>query len=291
MLLLLAAAACVRGATFYITITGLGGEPEYEQRFAGWAKEIDKTLRDAGGDARVETLIAPTREKMRAALAACAHDAKPDDALVVMMIGHGTYDGVEYKFNLPGPDLGAEELAGLLNRVRATRQLVVNMTSASGASIEALRKPGRIVMAATRSGTEKNATIFARYWVEALRDPAADVDKNETVSALEAFHYAEHKTANFFTAEKRLATEHAMMDDGGKVESSPAQVFPLVRFGRTGAASRDPAKLKLLAAKEDLEQRIDRLKYQKAAIAPEEYKKQLAALLIELAKTQEELDK
>ena len=41
---------------------------------------------------------------------------------------------------------------------------------------------------------EKNATVFGRYWVEALRDPAADVDKNETISALEAFQYAEKKT-------------------------------------------------------------------------------------------------
>ena len=34
-----------------------------------------------------------------------ASTAKPDDALVLMLIGHGTYDGVEYKFNIPGPIL------------------------------------------------------------------------------------------------------------------------------------------------------------------------------------------
>ena len=29
--------------------------------------------------------------------------AKPtDDAVVLMLIGHGTYDGVDYKFNIPG---------------------------------------------------------------------------------------------------------------------------------------------------------------------------------------------
>lgn len=291
VLLLLWAAACAPAATFYITVTGLGGEPDYEQRFAGWAKEIDKSLRDAGGDARVETLVAPAREKVRATLVAVARDARAEDALVVMLIGHGTYDGLDYKFNLPGPDLSATELAGLLDRVRATRQLLVNMTSASGGALDALRKPGRIVISATKSGTEKNATVFARYWVEALRDPAADTDKNETVSALEAFRYAQHKTGAFYESEKRLATEHAVLDEGGKPEASLAAVFPVVRFGRTGAASRDPAKLKLLAAKEDLEQRIDRLKYQKAAMPPEEYKKQLAALLIELARTQEELDK
>ena len=50
-----------------------------------------------------------------------------------------------------------------------------------------------MVITATKTGTEKNATVFARYWVEALRDPAADTDKNETISALEAFRYAERK--------------------------------------------------------------------------------------------------
>ncbi|HWQ53123.1 MAG TPA: hypothetical protein VN442_05525 [Bryobacteraceae bacterium] len=280
--LVLAAAGWLGGATHYVTITGLGGEPDYEQRFAGWGKDIGKALE---GEARVRTLIAPGRDHVRAAFEEVAREAKPDDALVVMLIGHGTFDGLEYKFNLPGRDLSAAELAGMLDRVPAARQLVVNMTSASGGSLAALAKPQRMVIAATKSGTEKNATVFARYWAEALRDPAADTDKNETVSALEAFQYAERKTKAFYETEKRIATEHAVLEDKG------AAAFPLLRLGANAAASRDPAKMGLLAKKEELEQRIDRLKYQKAAIPADEYKKQLMALLLELARTQEELDK
>ncbi len=130
-----------------------------------------------------------------------------------MMIGHGTFDGVEYKFNLPGPDISGTELAALLNRIPASRQLVVDMTSASGGATPALKKENRTVITATKSGSEKNATLFARYWVEALRDPAADTDKNEVVSALEAFQYAQTKTAQFFTEQKRLATEHPQLED------------------------------------------------------------------------------
>ena len=181
--LLRAAAAAAHATTFYLTIAGLGGEPDYEQRFKMWADDIDGSLKKAGGDANVITLPAPTpRADPRAASPRLAKQAKPDDALVLMLIGHGTFDGADYKFNLPGPDLTGAELASLLDHVPATRQLVVNMTSASGGSIESLRKPNRVVITATKTGTEKNATVFARYWVEALRDPAADTDKNETIS-------------------------------------------------------------------------------------------------------------
>jgi hypothetical protein len=57
------------------------------------------------------------------------------------------------------------------------------------------------------------------------------------------------------------------------------------------AALKDPAKRALIAKKEDLEQQIDKLKYEKAAMPTPEYKKQLTALLLELAKVQAELDK
>src|SRR6202007_1885478 len=108
------------------------------------------------------------------------------------------------------------DLAALLDHVPATRQLVVNMTSSSGGSLSFLQKKSRIVIAATKTGTEKNATVFARYWAEALREPAADADKNESVSALEAFRYASQKTKEFFETAKRLETEHSVIEDTGK---------------------------------------------------------------------------
>jgi hypothetical protein len=301
LLTLLLTAASLPATTYYLTVTGLGGEPDYEQHFAMWAKDIDKVLKPVP-DTRVETLINATREQVRSALDRVAKEAKPQDAFVLMIIGHGSYDGYEYKINLPGPDLSASELATLLDRIPATRQLVVDMTSSSGGAIEALRKPNRVIIAATKNGTEKNATIFARYWVEALGDPAADSDKNDVVSALEAFRFADKKTVAFYEQQNRLATEHAVLEDTGKGEGvrapSPengegmlAAQFPLLRIGAEAAAAKDPAKLQLLARKEELEQQIDKLKYDKATFPPDEYKKQLATLLMQLALTQEALDK
>ena len=302
--ILLCLAPNIHAATYYLTIAGLGGEPDYEQRFAMWGGEIEAILKSAGTDAKVETLRGPsaTRANVRAAFEKIAGQAKPEDALVVMLIGHGSYDGVEYKINLPGPDLSATELAALLDRVPAARQLVVNMTSASGGAIGVLRKPNRVIITATKTGTERNATVFPRFWVEALRDPAADSDKNETISALEAFHYAERKVAEYYESQKRLATEHPLLEDTGNgtgvrtpsaenSEGLRASAFPLVRLGAAKSIAGSPEKRKLFEKKGELEQQIDELKYNKATMAPDQYRKRLTALLLELAKTQEELDK
>jgi len=286
---LAAAAHPAFASTYLLTVAGLGGEPDYEQRFTMLANDTDKILHTGGQTDRVvQTLKGAdaTRAKMEAALNKIASDAKPQDAFVLMLIGHGTFDGAEYKFNLPGPDISATELAALLNKIPAGRQLVVDMTSASGGAVNAFKRNNRTVITATKSGMEKNATVFARYWVEALRDPAADVDKNETISALEAFNYAEKKTSQFYTEQKRLATEHPQVDD-----QQHAAAFPLLKFGAASAEVTDPAKRALIAKKEDVENRIDALKYQKSLMAPEDYRKQLTGLLIELAKAQEAIDK
>jgi len=297
------AALPAQASVYYVTIAGLGGEPDYEQRFSAAAKDLDKVFKASSG-AHVYTLTGSqaTRARLTETMAAVAREAKPEDDFVLTLIGHGSFDGVEYKFNLVGPDVSAADLAAMCDRVPARRQLIVNTTSASGGSVAALERPGRGVIAATKTGTEKNATVFARYWVEALQDPTADVDKSESISAMEAFQYADRKTAAFYESQKRLATEHAVFEDTGHgeaVRASAAQgregalmsSMTVVRIGASQAAMNDPAKRELLAKKEELEQQIDMLKYQKAAMDPAEYKKQLTDALLQLATVQGELEK
>jgi hypothetical protein len=293
-----------QAAPYYVTVAGLGGEPDYEQRFTALAKDLDKIFKAAASDAHVYTLTGgdSTKARLTDTLGQIARDVKADDEFILILIGHGSYDGEVYKLNLPGPDISGEDLALLCDRIPAKRQLIVNTTSASGGSIGALQKPGRIVIAATKTGTEKNATVFARYWVDALRDGTADVDKNEAISALEAFQFADRKTAEFYTSQKRLATEHAVIEDTGKKEGvraasaengegSLAASFILLRIGAAQKAANDPAKRALLDKKEELERKIDLLKYQKAAMSADDYKKQLSDALLQLARVQEDLDK
>jgi hypothetical protein len=293
-----------RAGIYYVTVSGLGGEPDYEQRFTAMANDLDKLLKASGSEAHVYTLSGAqaTRGQMTETLGQVAKQAKPEDDFVLILIGHGSFDGVEYKFNLVGPDISGAELASLCDHIPSRRQLIVNTTSASGGSIGALEKPGRAVIAATKTGTEKNATVFARYWVEALHDPTADLDKNDAISALEAFEYADRKTAAFYDSQKRLATEHAVFEDTGKGQPVRAAAtetgeghllatFTVLRIGAAQLAANDPAKRDLLAKKEELEQKIDTLKYEKAAMEQEDYKKQLTEALLELARVQGELDK
>jgi hypothetical protein len=302
--LLLAMAMGMPAATYYVTIAGIGGVPEYETQFEKWAQDLDHQLKTNGPETHVTTLSGNNarREEISQTLNKLAKEIQPGDSFGLFLIGHGTFDGTDYKFNIPGPDITANELAALLNAISARRQLVVNMTSCSGASLAVLARKDRIVITATKSGTEKNAPVFARYWIDALRDPAADADKNGTVSALEAFRYADKKTAAYFESEKLLATEHAMITDSGKAigvrEAKPengqgllAASFLIMRPQAEAAKSAAPGKQRLVSKKEDLEAQIDRLKYEKAAMEEADYKKQLTALLLELARTQAEIDK
>jgi len=302
-LILLCACLSVRAANYFVTVAGLGGDPDYEKQFAKWAQDLDREL-NTGPETHVITLsgTAATKQQVEQTLDKVAAESSATDSFALFLIGHGSFDGTDYKMNLPGPDMTGAELAKALNKIPARRQLVVNMTSCSGASFTALAKKDRIVISATKSGTEKNAPVFARYWVDALHDPAADTDKNGSISALEAFRYADRKTVAYFETEKLLATEHALItdtaSDKGVRDPKPengqgllAAAFVLIRAKSEGAKALTPEKQRLVSKKEDLEAKIDRLKYEKAAMEEGEYKQQLTVLLLELARTQAEIDK
>jgi hypothetical protein len=303
IIILAAFALAARADTYFVTVAGLGGETEFENRFAGWANDLDKILK-AEPSARVETLSGAnaTKANVEAKLRAIATQAKADDQVVLMLIGHGTWDDRDYKFALPGPDISAAEIGTLLDKIPA-RELVVDMTTSSGGSIPFLQKPKRAIITATKSGTEKSSVVvFTRYWIEALRDPAADADKNDIISALEAFKYAEAKTSKFFETENRLATEHALLEDTGKGEGTKepkaengeglaASRMALIHLGAVASIVKDPKKLDLLKKKEEIDGKLDELRYQKAAMDPREYRTQLQQLMVQMAETQAELDK
>ncbi len=304
LLLLCLLCGSAQARSVYLVVVGIPGEDDYRVRFEGWAQQVSGGLSKAPGAPLVRVVGAKggaTRKDLDAAVEDAARTAEPGDTFTLILIGHGSFDGKDYKFNLKGPDISSTQLAVLLDRVRAERQLVVNTTSCSGGSIAALVKPKRVVVTATRSGSQKNATIFGRYFADAFSDVDADNDKNQVISALEAFQYAQRRTTEYFEQEKRIATENSVLNDigsGGGVRDPGsdngqgllAAAFPMLRLG-TGSEAAAPAKAGLLQRKEELELQIDRLKYEKQSLAPADYRQRMNALLLMLARTQAEIDK
>ena len=156
-----------------------------------------------------------TKEEIQKVFETFARTATPDDLVFVTLIGHGSYDGTDAKFNLPGPDISAKEFGALLRRLPTRQVVFVDTSSASGPFIDELSGPGRTIVTATRNGAERYATLFGGFFVDALTSEAADADKNKRVSVLEAFKYAKGEVTRAYEREGLLATEHALLDDSG----------------------------------------------------------------------------
>lgn len=282
------AAMSAQAATHTLIVSGLGGEPQYEQRFAQQAEEIAAVARSLAEDpAHVVKLSGEqaTREAIRRELKALVERVGEDDTVTIVLIGHGTYDGEEYRFNIPGPDITGSELQRLLGQLRAREQLIVNTTSASGATIDKWTQPGRVVITATKSGGERTATRFAQYWAEALKGGDADTNKDDIVTASEAFEYASRQVEAAFKADVALATEHARME-GGEI----AGALTVARLGRAAIPATDPEVRALLAQRAALEKDLEAVKQQRAALDENAYYDALEDVLVKFARLQREID-
>ena len=164
----------------------------------------------------VTLLSASSPPRVQKAFADLAARVKADEAVVVLLIGHGSFDGTKGAFNLPGPDPTVAEWSALLGKLPSQRVAFINTSSSSGAFLPAILAPGRVVVTATKTGGERNETLFPEYFVAAFGDPAADSDRNGHVSIAEAFEYAKAKVVDAFKQKGNLLTEHAVMDDGGE---------------------------------------------------------------------------
>ena len=285
--LTLLAPSLATAASFTFIVAGLGGEPEYEQRFREQATAIAEAAeKAAGAPGRVVVLAGDQvrRDSVRREFTAFAEKVKPDDSATVVLIGHGTYDGEDYRFNVPGADLTGADLRQLFDRLTAKQQLIVNATSASGATIDLWQRPERVIITATKSGGERTATRFAQYWVQAVTSDAADVNKDETVTAAEAFDFANRQVAASYKSEVALATEHA------RIEGEQTATFAVAHIGGSALSGADPEVAALLAQRGQIEHDLDGVKERKAALGQDEYYDALEGVLVRLALLQKQID-
>jgi hypothetical protein len=272
--------------THLLVVTGVPGDDEHAKKFDTWANTfIDAAKKkDAVADANITYLSGTAANKagVEKAFADLSSRVKPSDAVVVLLIGHGSFNGTQAAFNLPGPDLTAEEWAKLLGRLPSPHVAFVNTSSSSGAFLPAVAAPGRVVVTATKTGGERNETQFAEYFVAAFADPAADRDRNGHVSIAEAFEYAKAKVVQAFQQKGLLLTEHATIDDGGGLAST--MFLGIGRAEATLAAdTSDPAVKKLVDEKDAIDREIAALKLRKNGMDEAQYDAAMEKLLTELA--------
>jgi hypothetical protein len=287
-------------------VVGHPGYPEYRELYGKWAADLVDAaterfgvprehvhyLTDRIDDDPTRATGRSTREEVHKAFEKLA-TAGPDELVLIVLIGHGTFDGREAKFNLPGPDMTPADFAALVRRLASQRVVFVNTASASGPFIEALAGPGRTVITATRSGRESFATIFGGYFVDALTGDAADTDKNGRVSFLEAFEYARREVETAYERQGILLTEHALLEDAGGKEGTATptadgavgRTAALLSLGspEADALPADPALRALYEERRALERRVESLRLMKDGMEPQRYARDLEQVLTELA--------
>ena len=303
--LLLGASAHAEGnaerASVIIAVSA-GGEEQYADTFAKWAAHWQAAC-EAGGAKRVTIGLDKAGQADRMQLQA-ALDAEPRESaqeLWLVLLGHGTADAKDAKFNLRGDDVSVSEIAAWLKPFQRP-VIVVCAFSASGAWLKPLAAPGRVIVAATKSGSENNYTRFGGFLSQAIADPAADIDKDGETSLLEAWLTAARKTADFYKDEGRIATEHSLLEDNGDGLGTPPDWFSGVRAvkkGRDGAApdGRRAAQIHLVrsaaeraltaeqrAGRDTLERDLAALRERKAGMQEDDYLRELEALLLKIAR-------
>ena len=298
MLLCLGAApAAFAQSSHLLIVVGLAGDPEHGELFKKWGTALAQTATEKLALPKENVALladaGATREEIVKAFAALAAKAGAEDTVFVVLFGHGTFAANVAKFNLPGPDMTPKDFEPLLARLKSRRVVVVDTASASGPFVEALSGPGRVIVAATRNGDEKFATLFGGPFVEAFSAEAADADRDGKVSILEAFDFARRAVAASYQREGLLPTEHAILDDNGDHQGSmepgqqaaDGQSAAVLSLGsmRQQALPADEKVRALYVERSLIERRIDSLKLLKSGMEPEKYAAELEKLATELA--------
>lgn len=275
-----------QAASTVVIVEGLGGEPRYATEFADQVAALSAAARTLSPEPALRVFAAEeaSREEILAYFAELAESVQGNDQLIVYLVGHGSYDDQEYKFNIAGPDLTAEDILGAMRGIPSVNQLLVNTSSASGAGAELWADERRVVITATRSGVERHATRFGIRFAAALANDSADLDKNRIVTAQEAFDYAARAVADFYESAGQLATEHP------KLSGDRAARISLARLGTQRQDSGDARLRELNSLRDDINGRIEALRLRRDGMPAADYQQELLEVMLELAEAEEAIE-
>ena len=293
---LLVGRAAAAQDTRLLVIAGVGGDDEHTAQFHKLAGRVVDGMKKAGlPDADITYLAdAPeqdaahkparsTRENVVKAFADITAKSKPGDEVFVLLIGHGSFDGRLAAFNLPGPDMTADDFGVLLDKLANERVIFVDTSESSGPFVDALKKSGRTIITATKTGGERNEARFAEYFIDALTTDEADRDRNGRVSVGEAFDFAQTKVKQAYEKEGHIQTEHAVLEDGNAGKLAATLYLAPDKSKALLAQTTDPAMRALLEEQAAINRGIEALRLKKDGMDPAEYDQQLEKLLTDLA--------
>jgi len=298
------------GRRFLLVISGLGGEAYYSELFRRWSLDLLEIAHRHYGidDGQTTYLTEPfdnaddgvdglsRKSAILTAIADLESRSSSGDKVLILLVGHGTAQGRDVRFNLPGPDLSPRELADALTVLKDRRLAVVNTTPSSGPFIQSLSSEGRVVISATAGAHEYQHTLFGGFFIDALANDEADMDKDRQVSLLEAFLFARRQVELAYKSDNRLQSEHPMLDDNGDgigsrqpvpdgiegVDGALAGRFKLAGPAGTPLGEKGALLSLQLKARRILDG-IERLKREKRLFELDEYEARLEALLVKLA--------
>ena len=305
-LLFLLALALPRSAAaderYALIVAGASGGQEYADQYAAWTRELSSILVDRMKmardkikvlDDRGDAATAATATNVRQHLTAIRRAMTRDDLLLVVLIGHGTYDGVDAKFNLVGADLESAQWAELLTSLPG-QVVIVNTSSASFPFIERLSGDRRVVITATDSIAQRFDTVFPEFFIKAFQGDTADIDKNSRISIWEAFAAATGEVRRYYQRRGQLSTERALIDDNGdgvggdaadsKSEDGSRASHVYLDRPLPGAAPTDEVLVKLLQRRNAIQGELEELKIRRSFLKPDEYQKEFERLMVELAR-------
>ena len=309
-------AAVDQSQRYAIVVSSVSGDEQFKEKFWNWSTQMVQSLaqelsfsrenisllvEDPGKDSSVSSLRA-TKAELLKAFDGLASSTRAEDLIFIFLLGHGSFDNNDYRFNLVGPDITGSELKVQLDRFPTQAVILVCATPCSGILTKTLSGKNRVVITATKNEFENNDTQFAQFFVEAFVKKAADVDKNGSVSLLEAYLYAAKAVDSSYKERKLLATEHPLIEDNGDGTGtswpSPGNGEGLlaskISFGTSapslgGKAAINPDLQALYASKQKTEAAIQDLKYRKASLPEAEYNASLETLLVQLAQTNQKI--
>ena len=290
-------------APMVVVVVGAPGEEAYREVFQATAERWRSAAEQGGAQyVRVDRGADDGVDDRTRLQELLAGQRTPTDApLWLVLIGHGTFDGERARFNLRGPDVRAQDLATWLDAVPRPQAVLV-CASSSGPFVNRLSKLGRVIVTATRSGSEVSYSRFGGFLSLVIGSIEADLDGDRQVSLLEAFRFASARTEEWYAGEARLASEHALLDDNGDGLGASTHAFTGVRATHAppqgdlpdgtwahrwhlipSAAERAlPSEVR--QQRDTLEAQIETLRAKKAELDPDAYYAALEGLMLELAR-------